>query len=95
MEFTEEFLAHQEEEAQAAECSMFLQRKLPSKQRDPGRFTVPCTIGRMKVNKALCDLGSSIKVIPLSLLSKLNIGEQKTAKTIELTLADNSIIKSQ
>jgi hypothetical protein len=28
------------------------------------------------------------------LLSKLNIREQKTAKTIELTLADNSIIKS-
>jgi hypothetical protein len=48
----------------------------------------------MEVNKALCDLGSSIIVIPLSLLSKLNIREQKTAKTIELTLADNSIIKS-
>ena len=27
------------------ECSAILQRKFPHKLKDPGRFTIPCTIG--------------------------------------------------
>ena len=38
-------------------CSAILQRKLPSKLNDPGAFTIPCTIGKVSVGKALCDLG--------------------------------------
>ena len=38
-------------------CSAILQRKLPPKLKDPGAFTIPCTIGKVSVGKALCDLG--------------------------------------
>ncbi|XP_062103161.1 uncharacterized protein LOC133814182 [Humulus lupulus] len=31
------------------ECSAILQRKLPQKLRDPGSFTIPCTIGNFKL----------------------------------------------
>ena len=40
-------------------CSVILQRKLPPKLKDPGAFTIPCSIGPVEVGKALCDLGSS------------------------------------
>ncbi|XP_062103934.1 uncharacterized protein LOC133815063 [Humulus lupulus] len=30
------------------ECSAILQRKLPQKLRDPGSFTIPCTIGKFE-----------------------------------------------
>ena len=29
------------------ECSAILQKKLPPKLKDPGSFTIPCTIGKM------------------------------------------------
>jgi hypothetical protein len=94
-EFTKEFVDQQEEDkALATECSMFLQKRLLPKREDPGRFSSPCSIGEVKVDQALFDLGSSINVIPLLLLNKLNLGEPKTTKTIELTLADNYVIKS-
>lgn len=38
-------------------CSAVLQQKLPSKLKDPGSFTIPCTIGKMTFEKCLCDLG--------------------------------------
>jgi hypothetical protein len=63
-EFTEEFLAQQEEhKALAEECSMFSQKKLPPKQVDPRRFTIHCSIGGKKVEKTLCDLSSRINVM--------------------------------
>ncbi|KAL0375504.1 UNVERIFIED_CONTAM: Retrovirus-related Pol polyprotein from transposon opus [Sesamum radiatum] len=38
------------------ECSAILQNKLPPKLKDPGSFSIPCTIGDMNFEKALCDL---------------------------------------
>ncbi|KAL0411764.1 UNVERIFIED_CONTAM: hypothetical protein Slati_3766100 [Sesamum latifolium] len=44
------------------ECSAILQNKLPSKLKDPGSFSIPCTIGNIAFNKVLCDLADrSIK----------------------------------
>lgn len=37
------------------ECSAMIQKKLPPKLKDPGSFTVPCTIGNCHFDKALCD----------------------------------------
>jgi len=56
-------------------CSAILQRKLPPKLKDPGAFTIPCTIGKVHVGRALCDLGASINLMSLcdSVLSKLNL----------------------
>ena len=57
------------------ELSALVQLKLPQKKEDPGRFLIPCTIGTMTFEKALCDLGSSINLMPLSVMEKLGIFE--------------------
>ncbi|KAL5541132.1 hypothetical protein UlMin_044349 [Ulmus minor] len=72
------------------ECSAILQRKLPQKLKDPGSFTIPCTIGDFKFDKVLCDLGASINLMPLSIFRKLGLGEVKPT-TVTLQLADRSI----
>ena len=41
-------------------CSAILQQTLPQKFKDPGSFTISCTIGAKFSGKALCDLGASI-----------------------------------
>ena len=72
------------------ECSAILQRKLPQKLKDPGNFTIPCAIGNAVFEKALCDLGASINLMPLSIFKKLGLGEAKPS-TVTLQLADRSI----
>ncbi|XP_062104099.1 uncharacterized protein LOC133815260 [Humulus lupulus] len=72
------------------ECSAILQKKLPQKVKDPGSFTIPCTIGGSSFDKALCDLGASINLMPLSVFKKLGVGEVKPT-TITLQLADRSL----
>lgn len=56
------------------ECSQLVQGKLPPKLKDPGSFTIPCNIGETFCGKALCDLGASINLMPLSIFKKLGIG---------------------
>ncbi|XP_065617702.1 uncharacterized protein LOC136062520 [Quercus suber] len=72
------------------ESSAILQKKLPPKLKDPGSFTIPCTIGKSYFDKALCDLGASINLMPFSVFRKLSLGEVKLT-TITLQLADRSI----
>ncbi|KAI3453592.1 hypothetical protein Pfo_010255 [Paulownia fortunei] len=72
------------------ECSAILQKKLPPKLKDPGSFTIPCTIGNLFIYKALCDLGTSINLMPLSVFRELGLGEAKPT-TVSLQLADRSI----
>lgn len=42
-------------------CNAIIQRKLPPKRIDPIRFTIPCSIGPVKVDHTLCDLGCCIR----------------------------------
>ncbi|KAL5555585.1 hypothetical protein UlMin_037821 [Ulmus minor] len=72
------------------ECSAVLQNKLPPKLKDPGSFTIPCSIGNQYFGKALCDLGASINLMPMSIFKKLGIGEARPT-TVSLQLADRSI----
>ncbi|XP_022897634.1 uncharacterized protein LOC111411325 [Olea europaea var. sylvestris] len=72
------------------ECSAILQNKLPPKIKDPRSFTILCAIGDLNFTKALCDLGASINLMPLSIFEKLGMGEAK-ATTVSLQLADRSI----
>ncbi|XP_038902358.1 uncharacterized protein LOC120088991 [Benincasa hispida] len=66
------------------ECSALFQNNLPKKLKDPGSFTLPCSIGRKEVG-ALCDLGASINLMPLSIFRKLGIGEARpTIVTLQL-----------
>ena len=46
--------------------------QLPPKKEDPGSATIICQIGKAGVN-ALCDVGSSVNVIPLSLADKFKL----------------------
>lgn len=66
--------------ALAEECSAVIQRKLPPKLTDPGRFSIHCSIGSLNIGHALCDLRVSINWMPLSMMKKLNCEEPKTTK---------------
>ena len=71
-------------------CNAILQRKLPPKLKDLGAFTIPCTIGKVSVGRALCDLGASINLMSLSMMKKLGCSEPKPTR-MTLTLTDRSI----
>nr|XP_025692640.1 uncharacterized protein LOC112794882 [Arachis hypogaea] len=72
------------------ECSAIIQKGLPPKLKDPGSFLIPCTIGNMAIDKALCDLGASINLMPLFMMKKLMIEEVKPIR-MSLQLADISL----
>ncbi|CAH9108666.1 unnamed protein product [Cuscuta epithymum] len=72
------------------ECSAIIQNKLPPKLKDPGSFTIPCSIGKVGEVKSLCDLGASINLMPHSLFKKLSVGELQPT-TVALQLADRTI----
>ncbi|KAE8726680.1 hypothetical protein F3Y22_tig00006570pilonHSYRG00206 [Hibiscus syriacus] len=51
--------------------------KLPPKRHDPCSFIIPCLIGDKFVGNALCDLGSSVNLMPKSIFIKLGIGNAR------------------
>src|ERR1044072_8981733 len=59
------------------ECSAILQRKLPTKMKDPGSFTLSVEFEGQEEVKALTDLGASVNLMPLSMFERLAIGELK------------------
>ena len=61
-------------------CSAIATRSLVQKKEDPGAFTIPCTIGLVHFAKALCDLGASINLMPLSIYKKLGLGDPKPTR---------------
>ncbi|XP_010445699.1 PREDICTED: uncharacterized protein LOC104728419 [Camelina sativa] len=71
------------------ECSSMLQNQMPEKCGDPGPFTFPCTIGDLKFNKCLCDLGASVSLMPLSVATRLGLYTFKPTQ-VTLVLADHS-----
>ena len=71
------------------ECSLILQKKLPPKLTNLDIFAIPFSVGNSVVGKALCDLGASINLMPLSMFKRLNLGEAKPT-TISLQLVDMS-----
>ena len=77
-----------------ASCSAIIQQKLPAKMKDPGSFTIPCSIGKCEFKKALCDSGASINLMPLSVVQRLSLGEL-TPTTITLQMADRSMAQPE
>ncbi|GKC67400.1 hypothetical protein Tco_1099998 [Tanacetum coccineum] len=71
-------------------CSAVLLNKLPSKEKDPGSFTIPCDIGQLHITNALADLGDSISLMPYTMYEKLGLGKPK-ASIMSLELVDRSI----
>ncbi|XP_058759931.1 uncharacterized protein LOC131633239 [Vicia villosa] len=74
-----------------AHCSAIIQKTPPRKEADPGRVILPITIGGNYISNGLVDLGSSINLIPLSVVKRLRNIEMKHTR-ITLQLADKSII---
>ncbi|XP_050233326.1 uncharacterized protein LOC126681813 [Mercurialis annua] len=74
-------------------CSSIILSDLPTKLKDPGSFTIPCTIGSLDAVNCLCDLGASINFMPLFLFRNL-FGNQSVKQTsMVLQLDDQSIKK--
>ncbi|XP_057734223.1 uncharacterized protein LOC130949557 [Arachis stenosperma] len=73
------------------ECSTLIQKGLPPKLEDPGSFFLPCIIGNISINKAMCDLGDSINLMPSFLMKRLCIEEVKSIQ-MSLELVDKSVV---
>ncbi|GJX68930.1 gag-pol polyprotein [Tanacetum coccineum] len=63
---------------------------LPTKEKDPRSFTLPCVINNLCSNKALADLGASISVMPFLTYTILGLGELAPTKLI-VELADRTM----
>ncbi|XP_074290773.1 uncharacterized protein LOC141617476 [Silene latifolia] len=72
------------------ESSSLISGKSPLKLKDPGIFSIPCVIGDVMINRALCDLGASVSVMPYSIFSKLKLGHLKMTN-ITLQMANRSV----
>jgi hypothetical protein len=70
------------------QCSAAIANGL-EKQKDPGCLTIPCFVGSFKFEKALCDLGASVSVMPRDVFEKLRLPLEPTGMCLEL--GDNSI----
>ncbi|KAK4731246.1 hypothetical protein R3W88_024234 [Solanum pinnatisectum] len=70
--------------------SAIMTKELIAKRKDPGAFTISCTVGMLQFAKALCDLGASINLMPYAIYKQLGLGEPK-ATTMRLLMADRSI----
>ena len=72
-------------------CTVVTQRSLPEKMQDPSSFTIPYTIGNYEIGKTLCDFGANIKLMPLSIVKRLSLGEltpiAMTLQMVDRTLA--------
>ncbi|XP_074293502.1 uncharacterized protein LOC141620563 [Silene latifolia] len=73
------------------ECSDILTHtnKLTNKLEDPGSFSISCSIQGVAIKRALCDLGASVSLMPLSIFKKLDLGDLKPTR-VSLQLADRS-----
>ena len=77
-----------------ATCSAIIQQKLLAKMKDHGSFTILCSIGKYEFKKALCDSGTSINLMPISVVQRLNLGEL-TPTAITLHMDDRSMAQPE
>jgi hypothetical protein len=92
-EFIGELEEYEDEVELAFEVMEHLEPTLPPKKKDPGSVLV-CQIGE-KIDKALCDIGSSVNVMPLSLAKGFKLKEPTAGPEKELVMADQTTIHSR
>ncbi|GKD55248.1 hypothetical protein Tco_1288635 [Tanacetum coccineum] len=71
-------------------CSAVLLNKLPSKEKDPGSFTIPRDIVQLHIDNVLADLGGLHSIMPYTMYKKLGLGEPKATR-MSLELVDRFI----
>ncbi|XP_024010235.1 uncharacterized protein LOC112085267 [Eutrema salsugineum] len=69
--------------------SSVIHNKIPEKLSDPGSFVLDCSIFSERFKRSLCDLGSSVNLMPHSVAVSLGMTDFKPTK-ISLILADRS-----
>jgi hypothetical protein len=70
------------------QCSAAIANGL-EKQKDPRCPTIPRSVGSFKFEKALCDLGASVSIMPRDVFEKLRLPLEPMGMCLEL--GDNSI----
>ncbi|CAM8943899.1 unnamed protein product [Rhodiola kirilowii] len=78
-----------DQELMSRNVSAVIQRAVPPKCGDPGTYTIPCTIGNIRIENCILDLRASINVLPYSIYSCLRIGPLEPAG-LTIQLADRS-----
>ncbi|KAK8346245.1 hypothetical protein V6Z12_A07G201000 [Gossypium hirsutum] len=71
--------------------STLLQQKIFPKYKNQCMFSISCKIVSVGIKKAMCDLGASINVMPLSIYKLLNAGPLKETGVI-IQLVDRSVV---
>ncbi|KAF8050839.1 hypothetical protein N665_1866s0003 [Sinapis alba] len=71
-------------------CSTLLQNRVPEKMEDPGSFVLSCEIEGAIFRRSLCDLGSSVNLMPYTVAKRLGFTNFKPIK-IQLVFADRSV----
>jgi len=57
------------------EWSVIVLSKLRIKLKDPESFSIPCLIRNVNIVRALCDLDSSVSLMPYSIFKRLGLVE--------------------
>ncbi|KAL5837020.1 hypothetical protein ACOSQ3_014189 [Xanthoceras sorbifolium] len=70
--------------------SAILQQKLPPKLKDSGSFNIDITVGNVKKEIAMLDLGAGMNLMPYSVNMQLGLNKLKPT-FMSLLLADRSI----
>lgn len=76
--------------AMIGECSMIMQNKLPTKVKDPGSFTIPCSIEYFYTGRVVCELRANINLMSKSIYKKLGIRTSRPT-SVTLQLADKTL----
>ncbi|XP_074282950.1 uncharacterized protein LOC141607496 [Silene latifolia] len=74
--------------------SALFKSKTPPKCSDPGVFTIPCTIGDTRFERAMLDIGESINVIPFHFYESLKLGPLKSNRVV-VQLANRSSVHAR
>ncbi|XP_024006610.1 uncharacterized protein LOC112083112 [Eutrema salsugineum] len=83
-------LSHEEGVMMISEqVSAVIQNKILEKLLDPGSFVLDCSIFSERFKRSLCDLGSSVNLMPYSVAVSFGMTDFKPTK-ISLILADRS-----
>ncbi|XP_050222549.1 uncharacterized protein LOC126672639 [Mercurialis annua] len=72
-------------------CSSIILSDLPAKLKDPGSFSIPCTIGNMSSISFLCYLEAGINLMPLTLFRTLCREKSVKNTSMVLQVADHSL----
>ncbi|XP_019416372.1 PREDICTED: uncharacterized protein LOC109327657 [Lupinus angustifolius] len=71
-------------------CNTILQTNIPHKLTDLGSVTIPVTIGEVSIVKTLIDLGTSVSIMPQSMMRRIE-GLQLKPTRMSLQLGNRSV----